>query len=169
MKNFYTETILKAKWPANKVCTDLNMLEPGTRAKVQAFIADAKANGHDVRVGETYRSQARQGMLYRKGFTKLQHVGTHGYGLAADLQLFVNGRYDPNGSHYMFFQALCTKHNLISGIGWGTPHARHSFTDYDHIQNCPIFRQNALFTGQWYPKVTYDPVDDMIKHGIRGL
>ena len=73
------------------VICDLNLLEPGTRTAVAQMIELAKAAGHQLKVGETYRSQARQFALYKKGATQLSHVGMHGYGLAADLQLLVNG------------------------------------------------------------------------------
>jgi hypothetical protein len=125
--NFYAETIAKSSWAhnPNAVCKDIAMLEPGTRAKVQALISDAKANGHDIRVLETYRSQARQTQLFHEGKTQLSKVGCHGYGVAADLGLFLDGtKYDPRGQDYMFFEALCAKHKLISGINWGTPPRR---------------------------------------------
>ena len=69
----------------------------------------------------------------------------------------------------MFFEALCAKHKLISGINWGTPHAAHSFRDYDHVQSVPIFRQNDLFSGRWYPPPDYDPIEDMIRHGVKAM
>lgn len=172
MSNFYTETILKSAWAHNPgaVCRDIAMLEPGFRAKVQAFVAEAKANGHDLRVLETYRSQARQAQLFREHKTQLSKVGCHGYGLACDLGLFINGtKYDGNGLHYTFFQALCGKHKMISGIDWGTPHAQHSFKDYDHVQAIPVFRQNDVFAGRWYPPGGYDPIDDSIKHGVKAV
>jgi D-alanyl-D-alanine carboxypeptidase len=171
MSNFYTDIILKSSWAHNPgvVCKDIAMLEPGTRAKVQALIGDAKASGHDIRVMETYRSQARQTQLFHEGKTQLSKVGCHGFGVAADLGLFIGGnKYDPRGQDYMFFEALCAKHKLISGINWGTPHAAHSFRDYDHVQNVPVFRQNELFAGRWYPPPDYDPIEDMIRRGVKG-
>ncbi|GAC1340040.1 MAG: hypothetical protein NVSMB26_28000 [Beijerinckiaceae bacterium] len=121
MSNFFTDVILKSPWAHNAggVCRDPHMLEPGTRAKVEAFIAEAKALGHDLRIAETYRSQARQSELFHEHKTQLSKVGCHGYGVAADFALYINGnKYDPRGEDYMFFQALCVKHKLISGIGW---------------------------------------------------
>jgi hypothetical protein len=172
MSNFYTDVILKSSWAHNPgvVCKDVAMLEPGTRAKVQALIGDAKASGHDIRILETYRPQARQTQLFHEGKTQLSKVGCHGFGVAADLGLFIDGnKYDPRGQDYMFFEALCAKHKLISGIDWGTPQASHSFRDYDHVQNVPVFRQNDLFAGRWYPTPDYDPIGDMIKHGVKGM
>jgi hypothetical protein len=127
--NFYTDVILKSTWAKNPsgVCKDMAMLEPGTRGKVQAMIADAKSHGHDLRVLETYRSQARQAQLFQES----------------------------------------AKYKLVSGIDWGTPHAKHTFNDYDHVQNVPIFRQDDLFAGRWYPAPDYDPIEDSIKHGIK--
>jgi hypothetical protein len=172
MSNFYTDVILQSSWARNPslVCKDIAMLEPGTRAKVQALIGDAKASGHDIRIVETYRSQARQTQLFHEGRTQSSKVGCHGFGVAADFALFIDRtKYDPRGQDYMFFEALCAKHKLISGIDWGRPHASHSFRDYDHVQNVPVFRQNELFAGRWYPPPDYDPIEDMVKDGVKEM
>jgi hypothetical protein len=81
--------------------------------------------------------------------------------------LLVNGKYDPNGSDYVFFQQMCEKVGLISGIDWGTPSEHHNFHDWDHVQRVPVFRQKELFAGTWYPPVDYDPYADQISHGIK--
>jgi hypothetical protein len=173
--NFYKDVIQKsAAYRSTSICADVMMLEPGFRARVAAMIADAKAHGHDLRLLETYRSQARQASLYAQGRTKpgkrvtqLQKVGVHGYGLAADIGLFIDGnKLDPKGEHYMFFVALCAKHRMVSGIDWGTPKQGHGFKDYDHVQGVPVFRQPALFAGTWYPGPGYDPIEDQIAHGL---
>lgn len=173
MSNFYTDVIKKDKRynskNVSKVINDLNLLEPGTRAAVIHMVEIAKAQGHELKIGETYRSQARQAHLYRKGYTKLRRVGCHGYGVAVDLHLFVNGRYDPNGEHYAFMHAMAVNHKLISGQGWGTARQPHSFTDWDHVQRVPLFRQEMLFGGEWYPPVVYDPYVDMVNNGIGGI
>ena len=129
------------------------------------MIVVAHDAGHELRVGETFRSQARQTQVFKQGFSQLRKVGCHGYGVACDLQLFVNGAYDPNGSHYLFFQDLCKQVGLISGIDWGTPEHAHSFKDYDHVQNVPVFRQTELFNGTWYPTPNYDPIADQKANG----
>ncbi len=177
MSNFYQDVIVKSPWfqEAHKVCADVQMLEPGFRARVMEFMSDAAKAGHPLKVLETYRSQARQSTLYAQGrtapgkvVTQLRTVGVHGYGLAADLGLLQGSTIDWTGEHYAFFQALCAKHKMISGIDWGTPHARHTFHDWDHVQGVPVFRQNALFAGQWYPGPGYDPIQDQIDHHIAG-
>jgi hypothetical protein len=174
MGNFYSDTIQKsAYFHSTNACRDIALLEPGFRARVSAMIADANAHGHDLRLLETYRSQARQQHLYAQGrtapgpvVTHLQKVGVHGYGLAADIGLFDKGKkLDPVGEHYAFFVALCAKYHMVSGIDWGAPNAQHSFKDWDHVQGVPLFRQPALFAGTWYPEQGYDPLQDQIAHG----
>lgn len=168
--SFYTDVLAKdPRFASTAPIKDLALLEPGTRAAVLAMIADAAAAGHDLRVLETYRSQARQHMLFEERLTQLSKVGCHGYGVAVDLALYVNGRYDPNGQHYMFMEALAKKHGMVSGIDWGTPNAQHSFKDYDHVQRVPVFRQNAMFAGAWYPPEGYDPHADQVAHRIAGV
>ena len=162
MGNFYTDVIRKdPRFNSTHTINDMALLEPGTRASAEAIIAEAKAMGHDLRVGETYRSQARQHMLYQQGATQLNKVGCHGYGVAVDLQLFVDGEYQTDGNKYTFLVDLCKKHKMVSGVDWGTPNQHHSFRDYDHIQKVPVSRQNQLFSGKWYPSPDYDPWDEL--------
>ena len=171
--SFYTDVLMKDPRfnspHTDIVVCDLNLLEPGTRAAVVEMTEMAKAAGHELKVCETYRSQARQHALFVKGATQLSHVGMHGYGVAADLQLFVNGKYDPNGSHYAFMHAMSVRCKLVSGQGWGTAKAPHTFTDWDHVQRVPVFRQDQIFAGTWYPPVDYDGWADMLAHNIAGI
>lgn len=173
MGNFYTDVIKKDRRynskNVNAVISDIELLEPGTRAAVIHMQEIAKAQGHDLKIAETYRSQTRQAHLYNLGYTKLRKVGCHGYGVAADLQLFVKGKYDPDGEHYDFMHAMAVTLKLVSGQGWGTARQPHSFTDWDHVQRVPLFRQEALFAERWYPPVVYDPYTDMLRNGIRGI
>ena len=64
MGNFYTDVIKKDPRfngpDVNVVVCDMNLLEPGFRASVVQMQAMAKAAGHELKVAETYRSQARQ-------------------------------------------------------------------------------------------------------------
>lgn len=173
MGNFYQDVIVRSLWfaEAHKVCKDPALLEPGFRAKVEGFVVEAAVAGHKLLFAETYRSQARQQQLYAQGrtapgliVTRLQKVGVHGYGLAVDFGLFDTGKYDPKGEHYQFLADLCKEHRLISGINWGTP-GKHT-PDWGHVQGVPLFRQEALFAGTWYPGPGYDPVQDEIDHGV---
>jgi len=113
---------------------------------------------------ETYRSQTRQSALFTRHATQLRTVGCHGYGVAADLGVFVNGRYAEDNRPYVFLRALARQHGLISGQDWG--HAREgSFVDSGHVQRIPVWRQNALFGGSWYPPESYDPYADSRANG----
>lgn len=164
--NFYTSVILRdQRFASTEPCKDPLLLEPGTRAAVYAMAKDAAAAGHELRILETYRSQTRQHQLYLDHLSELSRVGVHGYGLACDLALYRDGKYDPDGAHYDFMEALARRHGMVSGIDWGHPGGpSKGFKDYDHVQRVPIWRQNALFAGAWYPGVIYDPYADVDPH-----
>jgi hypothetical protein len=161
MPDFY-DTVLRNSpaFRSDSVCKDPAMLEPGTRAAVLALMADAKTQGIDIRLLETYRSQTRQSALFMRHATQLRVVGCHGYGVAADFGVFVKGVYQTQNGPYVFLRQLARKHGLISGQDWG--HAKPgSFVDGDHVQRIPVWRQNAMFSDAWYPPaVGYDPYAD---------
>jgi hypothetical protein len=164
--SFYNTVIRNSKYfGSDVVCKDVAMLEPGTRAAVLAMLADAKTEGVDLRVLETYRSQTRQSALFQERRTQLRTVGCHGYGIACDFGVFVNGRYAEDNKPYVFLRELARKHGMISGQDWG--HSKEGgFVDSGHVQRCPVWRQPALFNGSWYPPATdYDPYADSEAHG----
>lgn len=157
MRNFYTDVIqLHPRYNSVVRCNDLMLLEPVTRAAVQAVIANATQAGFPVVIFETYRSKERQQILFNSGASKLQTVGVHHYGLACDIVRVVNG--EPSWKvDYSFLVDLCARHGLISGYNWGEPNIHHGFVDADHVQRCSVAEQNKLFSGAWYPDDTYDP------------
>jgi hypothetical protein len=157
MGNFFTDVISKdAKLNSPKRVADLKLLEPVTRQRVEAIIADAKANGVELMVFETFRSQARQAELFNQGASKLRTVGVHHYGLACDIVKVVAGEPSWKGSFSLVGQ-LAHEHGLIWGGDWGAPNIRHSFVDAVHVQRCSIAKQAGLFRGVWYPDDDYDP------------
>jgi D-alanyl-D-alanine carboxypeptidase len=157
MGNFFSDVIMQdPRFNSTKRVADLALLEPITRAAVLAIIADAKADGHNLMVFETYRSQDRQEQLYDQGVTQLQTVGVHHYGLACDIVKVVNGEPNWDGD-FSFLGEYAKKHGLIGGGDWGVPDKPHSFRDYDHVQRCSIADQRGLFNGSWYPDDQYDP------------
>lgn len=161
MSNFYSDVIQKdPRFNSPNACADLAMLEPGTRAAVEAIIADAAKLGYTLRPVETYRSVARQQHFYRIGFTKLKNVGCHHWGLACDLAMVRDGKDDPKGEDYLFLRHLAESHGMISGCDWARPDLPHSFRDYDHIQRCSMAKQDALFAGEWYPDANYNAFTD---------
>jgi len=134
-------------------------LEPITRAKVNAIIADAHAHGIELMVFETYCSEERQRSLFEQGASQLRKVGVHHYGLAADLVKNINGEPSWKGD-FSFLGHLARQHGLISGIDWGNPSVHHTFVDSDHVQRVTVGRQAKLFSGAWYPDDDYDPYKD---------
>lgn len=54
---------------STKIISDLNQLTPKTRKLAIEFLEKCEENGLDVRITETYRTQARQDMLYEQGRT----------------------------------------------------------------------------------------------------
>jgi hypothetical protein len=55
---------------------------------------------------------------------------------------------------------LAAERGLIWGGDWGRPDLPHSFVDSVHIQRCALWRQAALFRGEWYPDIAYDALAD---------
>lgn len=162
MSTFYDTVIRNSKaFRSDAVCKDMALLEPGTRAAVLALVDHAKQEGHDLRVLETYRSQTRQSMLYASHKTQLRTVGCHGYGVAVDFGVFIDGHYQGDNKPYLFLREMAREHGLISGQDWG--HAKTGgFVDSGHVQRVPVWRQASLFGGSWYPPVDYDPYTDSL-------
>lgn len=148
MGTFYTDTIQKdSRFNSPELCKDVSLLEPNTRRKVAAIIADAAFAGHELIVIETYRSEARQEQLFAQGATELRKVGCHHYGVACDLAFVDNGKVNWSADWSVLAQ-LAANHNLVSGYNW-------RFKDDDHVQNCAVSDQPALFDGIFYPDITY--------------
>ena len=153
MQNFKTEVIDNSplKNSTSRIDT-LDLLYPPMRARIEAIISDAAKQGHKLMVLETYRSPARQEMLFRQGATQLEKVGVHGYGLACDLAFL-----SPDGSvnwkaDFSVLGKLAASHGLIWGGDWGEPDKPHSFRDYDHVQYIRVEDQERLFGGEWFPE-----------------
>lgn len=160
MSNFYIDIIQKdSRFNSTKIINDMELLEPTTRQIVEIIIADAKAHGLNLMVFETYRSQARQTLLYNQRATQLKTVGVHHYGLACDIVKVVGGNPSWKGD-FSFLGALAHAHKLIWGGDWGTPNIHHNFLDVYHVQRCSIGRQGSLFRGEWYPDENYDPYNE---------
>ena len=158
MGNFYTDVIQKSsKYDSIEGVRDLALLEPITRQKVINIIKKANANKTPLIVTETFRSINRQKYLFQKGATKLQNVGVHHYGLAADFVFIVNGQYSWDVDYSPLWK-WCAEEELISGHDWGLPLLQHSFRDIDHVQRITLADQTRLFAGTWYPNDNYSPI-----------
>jgi|ERR1039457_2965219 D-alanyl-D-alanine carboxypeptidase len=149
--SFYTEVIQQdPRFRSTTAVHDIDLLEPATRAAVQAIIDAAAAQGITLQVTETYRSGERQQQLFTQKATQLQTVGVHHYGLAADFCKIVDGKASWDGD-WSFLAPLCAANGLVWGGDWGEPGKPHSFRDYDHVQRCDVGQQTLLFAGTWYP------------------
>lgn len=158
--NFFVDVITRdARFDSEGRVSDPALLEPTTRAAVEAIISDAKALGIDLVIYETFRSKRRQEALFRQGATKLKKVGVHHYGLACDLVKDVRGEPSWKGD-FGFLGGLARAHGMIWGGDWGEPGVAHSFVDSVHVQRVTLKRQASLFTGRWYPDLAYDPYED---------
>ena len=157
MNSFYTDVIQKSPLfhNTNRIET-LDLLEPTFRAKIEALIVESTKKGFPFMVLETYRSAERQVMLYNQKATQLRNVGVHHYGLAVDLVKNINGEPSFKGD-FTLLGELAKDNDLIWGGDWGTPKAKHTFRDYDHVQRISVADQNKLFAGTWYPDASYDP------------
>jgi len=157
MGNFYTDVIEKdPRFDGTDRIADTALLEPSTRQRVEAIIAEAKSQGIELMIYETYRSQARQLQLFKQGAARLQNVGVHHYGLACDIVKCINSEPSTKGD-FSFLGTLAKKHGLIWGGDWGDPSEKHTFPPYVHVQRCSLKDQQALFNGDWYPDQGYDP------------
>lgn len=157
MSDFFTDVIMKdPRLSSTARVDDLALLEPVTRQAVLDIVQDAKALGIDLIVYETFRSQARQGVLFAKKATKLATVGVHHYGLASDLVKNIGGDPAWKGD-FTFLGKLAKKHGLIWGGDWGKPGVPTKFVDGVHVQRVTVARQKQLFAGAWYPDAAYDP------------
>lgn len=155
MGNFYTDFIQKwDEFHSTQICSQFALLAPLMKQKIQAILADAHAEGHNMMLYESYRSTERQEMLFQQGKTKLQHIGVHHYGLAADIVYVVNGQPSWSGD-FSVLGRLAVAHGLIWGGDWGAPNEHHDFIDNDHVQLIHVDQQDALFDGTFYPEVGY--------------
>jgi hypothetical protein len=160
MGNFFTDVISNdSRFNSTARIDDLALLEPVTRELVQRIVSGAKSLGIDVKIYETYRSEARQRELFLQHATQLQRVGVHHYGLACDIVKVVNGEPSWKGD-FSFLGQLARSAGLIWGGDWGDPAMKHTFIDAVHVQRCTIARQTLLFSGTWYPDVNYNPYQD---------
>ena len=159
--NFYTDVIRKdPRFNSTECINDMNLLEPVTRAAVEAILVAGKAEGLELMVFETYRSQARQKELFKQGSSQLQTVGVHHYGLACDIVKSIHGVPSWKGD-FSFLRKLAKDQKLIWGGDWGTPAQPHTFIDDDHVQRITIAKQHGLFAGAWYPDASYNPYNEL--------
>lgn len=155
MGNFYLDVIQQdGRFNSTERISDTMLLEPQTRGAVEGIITAAALQGIELQVFETYRSQARQALLFAQGASKLRTVGVHHYGLACDIVIAVAG--EPSWkADYSILGKLAADQKLVWGGDWGEPNEPHSFRDSDHVQRIALVDQARLFAGTWYPEEDY--------------
>jgi len=115
-------------------CRELSQLDPGFASMLMGAITEARNEGLDPVVTETYRSQARQDWLYAQGRTRPGRIVTHATvsmhtsGLAADVCPRVGGKI-PWHRRDLFdrWGQIAEKHGLV----WG---GRFRSYDGPHVQ-----------------------------------
>lgn len=162
MDNFYKDKICHDhRFETLLQVNDIMLLEPKFRAKVEGIVKDAKTKGVELLVLETYRSKARQVILWNKGATKLKTVGVHHFGLACDLGILKSNGSINWQADYGILGKMAVTWRVIWGGDWGLPKQPHNFRDYDHVQAISVRRQTMLFNGTWYPSGNYDPITEL--------
>ena len=104
-------------------CKDIDRLTPETKAKYFAFEKEMNDAGIKFAVTETYRTQARQDMLYDQGRTTPGRIVTevqvskHTSGKAFDIIILVNGKecWDVNNPNWKRAGQI----GLNNGLNWG--------------------------------------------------
>jgi hypothetical protein len=152
MSNFYLDVICRdPRYLSTQRCADIELLDPRFREKVCDLIAKARDDlGISLKVWETFRSHARQIMLFNQKATKLRSVGVHHYGLAADIVKW-DGEPSWRGD-WAFMGTLAREFGLHWGGDWDdNSKTLNHFNDLDHVQFITTAQQQALFAGTWYP------------------
>lgn len=151
--SFYTLVIQKHQlFHTDKRVDDPTLLEPTMRAKIEAVLAQL---GPGWKLHETYRSRQRQRYMFDAGTSK-RLVGTHEFGLAADIV-----RLDAHGNPtWQADYAPVGKAAASAGLVWGgdwdsEPATVNKFNDLVHVQWCKVTDQPALFAGKFYPDSQY--------------
>ena len=117
--------------------SDLDLLDPGFRAKLEAVVADLEAAGSPLRVYETIRAPSRQKELFARGrdpeaadFGRTATKATayeslHQWGHAADLVGHVNGSWTWNlASGYWLALATAAKRHGLETLSFEKPHVQ---------------------------------------------
>lgn len=151
MGNFYTDTLCKSKlFNSNGVVRDVAMLYPPFKEKILNVLSLAKAAGLRVVVFETYRSQARQQTLFKRGATRLKTNGMHHYGVACDI-VFLDEKGNPTWTEQERGDwAKLGKIIKSQGLVWGGDWPR--FTDKPHAQMPKVQEQPSVVSGKWFEK-----------------
>lgn len=124
----------------------VNLLYPPFAKKLNTAIINARAAGIPVEVFETFRTKERQNHLYAKGRSKPGPIRTnrmggwswHNYGIAADIVMRINGRYNWDELKFYKDAALYFEEQ---GLHWA---GRSGFELVHYELPCSFFVRDAL-------------------------
>jgi len=119
---------------------DPAQLHPSFRAALDRLLAQLAAETLPFRVFEAFRTPERQEWLYAQGRTRAGSIVTnargwasfHQYGMAADLVLFIDGRWSwssdgPLAAHWARLRELAREVGLRT-LSWEEPHVEWPVT-----------------------------------------
>ncbi len=125
--------------PVDQRDRDLSKVHPVVRAALQQVLADLEQKGLPFRIFEGFRTPERQNYLYAPGHTapgpKVTNArawqSMHQYGLAADLVLFVDGKWSWGGqsSDWKAMHEAAEKHGL-QFLSFEAPHVELKGADW---------------------------------------
>lgn len=115
----------------NKTCRDINELTTRAQKACRMFLAECKAQGLNVLITETYRSQERQNYLYEQGRTTKGNIVTwtkysrHTSRRAWDICQNVKGQEYSNTTFFRRCGEIARSMGIIWGGDWSTPDMPH--------------------------------------------
>lgn len=120
-----------------KRCDDINQLHPKVKELAEKLIKEAKAQGLNMKIIDTYRSKERQDYLYEQGRTRPGQIVTNAKG--SDMSSYHNWRlaFDciqnvPGKEYDDAFLKKLGKIGQSIGLEWGGGWS--SFKDSPHFQ-----------------------------------
>lgn len=157
---------------------ELEMLHPLVRSKMLIIMQEAEAQGLEILITDSLRTNAEQTKLYNQGRTTKGKVVTnakagysfHNYGLAFDVvpvnadKTLSYGNYDV----YKKFADIATKHGFVWGDTWkfkDTPH-------FEYTQGKPIihFLNGGTLDqedSKQFPEWAKEIVNHVQKNGVK--
>lgn len=135
----------------------LNLLYPPFREQLLRALEEAKDAGIPLQVFETFRSRARQTELYAKGRTTAGPRVTkakpgqsfHQYGIAADLVLWIDGKWSWQETHLYREAGPIFEKNGMQWLGRTTGDLAHYQLKNMDIENLQVMYKAMGFEGVW--------------------
>lgn len=121
--------------------SDLGLLVPSFRERVEAVLKAVRGQGYKPLVWETLRSRERAVELVLRGKSKAKGgLSMHCYGVAVDV-VCLDHKWDCRRHHCGFFEALGVQAEDL-GLTWGGRWPK--LVDMPHLQVCPLRLQDKI-------------------------